>query len=290
MELTAQLSPIVVAEVLRHIAADNGSALFGIDARLDDLSVDVSWLQETADRYEHLWHLGTDVLPDVHGRIPTWLLACGSDTLGPDRFFSDINVKVSEHHDDAGRPRPASARPVAHAWTLGAQVTETRRTPALAAVSVNDTDVQGAFAGLAIHVGDLLKSGSEGPELACNAVVWRVAGVLEAMGNGHGLKAGCDLALNRVKGHVLDSKHDEFTSALEDFTGIRHALTHLREEGGLRFREVLDRYQPHELILTLTEVATLAVFCQVRDEQLDAPPSAVAWCLDQVDLDLGSAA
>ena len=287
--MSGQLSPLLIAESYRLLAQARGQALDALDGRLEELGIDRQWLEVTSDRYERLWLQDVDEVAQEHGFLPVWLLVVGSDALGPRDFLGDLDEKLAYRCADAGRDRPLSARPVLHGWVLGRAAAPDLPTLSLPAVSANDADVHAAFVGLAEHVCALYKPDSVGPELACNAVVWRVAGVLEALGTGN-IQASSELALRSISGWITDRQRKAFEAVLRDFGDARNALTHVREAGGFAFRDVLERYQPHDLVETLTALATLAVFRRVKDEQLDMPASGVAWCLGWIDYDLDTAA
>jgi hypothetical protein len=253
----------------------------GFDAvarRLDDLELDREAVQAIGRTYAAATAFGIGELDAYdHLLVPAWLLAVASSSVGSRQFEADLREALL----DAAVERLSGGPPVTvvfNGWSLGTPAEQVQGHVAAHPVTqLLPVDITLAYRGLVEHV-QLIQ---EDRELACNAVVWRVAGVLEALTPvaKPTLQAGVDYAFKVIGGLEHCRSAREIGESFADLTRIRNALTHLVDEGsGHSFKSV--QHHGFEFGEVLAEAATLVIFELERRALLDVDSRAAAAALD----------
>jgi hypothetical protein len=194
VELTCELSPLVFSELYRKLARDDSYADL-LEDRLAEIGRELSWLTETAERYEATWQsnkkaatgaddliaLGTD-----HALLASWVLAAlrgsGSSYEFGDELRTAVTTRALAEIPGAPAALPSRWKPVVVGWTLGMVIGALdQNLPVAPAMLPTDDNVRAAYVGLVEHVLHLGGMQSPWPEMLGTSTFWRGTGLAEAM-------------------------------------------------------------------------------------------------------------
>lgn len=246
-----------------------------VSFRARELDPELDLFQELADRHAAADEAtsGFDSYSAAEHLLPfCWVLAAGHSTeSGTAKVFEgQVRREVAERIDRLGWELEHVPRIVFTGWTPGLLLADAGapRWPQLISDAAGP-DILLAFEGLQRYL-EAIGEGDQ-PELALNAVVWRSAALIEATSTANGLGASCRHAVSRLEGALATSDWNEFQALAEDFSEVRHALSHIHdnEGGGFSFSTTYDRYTNRESMSTLGRSVSTLVHLYTA-EQLSA--------------------
>ncbi len=288
MELNCSLSPLVFAELYsmlreRQVWTDT------LEERLEDGGLDLAWLEESADMYRSYWlsvamYEPTLSLEEEHAHLASWLLAALVRKETSDNFSAELRSRVRERYNlDCSAEIAILPQPLAVAvvnWTLGQVVGDYDvEYPVVPAVLPADPDIATAYCGLVEHVATLPRE-TPWPEMLGSATHWRGAGLAESLQplDPPNLSSSINLLVSGAKSHMPEHKHVGLARHWNqsDFVPRRNALTHIRSNGGVTFKEA-SKLASDRLAIQPTVAGVTQFICQRICEELGDPSNRPPW-------------
>lgn len=194
MGLNCELSPLVFAVLYRMLAADSGRSEL-LEDRLAEVGLELTWLEEAAERYDAAWQgnrrRGAELdgligLTSDHSLLASWILAALRGSGSSHDFGHDLRAAVTERAvaeiADPPAELPSRWKPVVFGWTLGKVVGRVDHSlPVAPAMLPTDVNVRAAYEGLVEHVLHLGTLQEPWPEMIGTSTFWRGAGLAEGL-------------------------------------------------------------------------------------------------------------
>lgn len=290
MGLSCELSPLVFAELYRMLVADRPRAEL-LEERLDEVGLELSWLEEAADRYDKTWRGSLRMAAGVqelsalspeHSLLASWVLAplraSGSSYEFGDVLRTAVTQRALAEIPSAPSTLPDRWKPVVDGWTLGMVVGEVdQNLPVAPAMLPSDPNVRAAYEGLVEHVLHLGSLASPWPEMVGTSTFWRGTGLAEGMqpeaSSGQQAVNQLVIAVRRIlPEHLARQVGQHFLQ----FAERRNSLSHVANMPGRpRFVDVKEEARDWSQI-RLTVLGITQFLCnQIAEELTDSASRAI---------------
>lgn len=300
MELEVELSHLVFAELYR-ILAETDAYSDMLEARLNVIELDYSWLRTASELYDAKWH---DICKGVHeigefshvtsehAHFASWILASLRCTGQCSDISIDLRKSVTDRFVKEVPNPPAQVpspwKPVIQGWALGMVIGQfDHDLPAIPPTMPEDDNVRTAVEGLIEHILFFNDTSSSWPEVSATAVHWRGSGLLEAMQpEAKDAPEAMRLLLPIIRQYLADYQgqilHQHFSTMVQS----RNSLTHIADLPSCpRFVEVVSEWSGQDRIKYTVSGVTQLLFAQYSSTLAD-PRSINPKIWDQLHWDI----
>ena len=300
MELEVELSHLVFAELYR-ILAETDAYSDMLEARLNVIELDYSWLRTASELYDAKWH---DICKGVHeigefshvtsehAHFASWILASLRGTGQCSDISIDLRKSVTDRFVKEVPNPPAQVpspwKPVIQGWALGMVIGQfDHDLPAIPPTMPEDDNVRTAVEGLIEHILFFNDTSSSWPEVSATAVHWRGSGLLEAMQpEAKDAPEAMRLLLPIIRQYLADYQgqilHQHFSTMVQS----RNSLTHIADLPSCpRPVEVVSEWSGQDRIKYTVSGVTQLLFAQYSSTLAD-PRSINPKIWDQLHWDI----
>ena len=300
MGLKFELSHLVFAELYKILASRNSTSE-KLEARLNAIELDHSWLETASHLYNTKWleicegsnsvddfsHLAYD-----HAEFASWILAGLRGTGQCTDISLELRSRVTDRFIKEVPSPPALVpppwKPVIQGWALGTVIGQfDHDLPAIPPKMPEDINVCAAFEGLIEHVLFFDNACSLWPEISATAVHWRGSGLLEAMQpEARDAPDAMRLLLPTIRQYLTESQGRMLGQHFSSIVQPRNSLTHIAVmPNSPRFVDVVSEWRDERRINNTMMGVTQLLFAQYSSKLAD-PHSINPKIWDELHWDL----